>query len=199
MKPAVVLASGSATRKTMLSAAGVAFTVDVAAIDETSILESLQAEQAKPRDAADMLAEMKALKVSAKHSGALVIGADQILSLGRKFFSKPADMSEARKQLQDLRGHIHQLTSAAVVARDGTAIWREVREAKLTMRNFSDAFLDDYLAKAGPSVLTSVGAYQVEGLGAQLFSRIEGDHFTILGLPLLPLLDMLRAQGALHS
>ena len=183
----------------MLRAAGIAFTVDVAAIDDTSILESLQAEQVKPRDAADLLAEMKALKVSAKHPGALVIGADQILSLGPKFFSKPADISAARKQLQDLRGHPHHLTSAAVVARDGAAIWREVREAKLTMRNFSDAFLDDYLAKAGPGVLTSVGAYQIEGLGVQLFSRIDGDHFTILGLPLLPLLDMLRTQGALNS
>ena len=195
--PAVVLASGSATRQAMLRAAGVEFAVDVAAIDEASVLESLEAEGAKPRDAADMLAEMKALKVSAKHPGALVIGADQILNLGPKFFSKPADMASARKQLQELRDHTHHLTSAAVVARDGTAIWREAREAKLTMRAFSDAFLDDYLAKAGKTVLSSVGAYQVEGLGAQLFSRIDGDHFTILGLPLLPLLDMLRTQGVL--
>ncbi len=197
--PAVILASGSATRQAMLHASGVEFTVDVAAVDEGSVLESLEAEGAKPRDAADMLAEMKALKVSAKHPGALVIGADQILSLGPKFFSKPTDLPAARKQLQDLRGHTHQLTSAAVVARDGTAIWREVREAKLTMRPFSDAFLDDYLARAGKAVVSSVGAYQVEGLGAQLFSRIDGDHFTILGLPLLPLLDMLRTQGALKS
>jgi septum formation protein len=197
--PPLILASGSATRQAMLRAAGIDFTVDVAAIDETSVLESLEAEGAKPRDAADMLAEMKAQKVSAKHTGALVIGADQILSLGSKFFAKPADMADARKQLQDLRGHTPQLTSAAVVARDGTAIWREVHEAKLTMRSFSDAFLDDYLAKASKAVLTSVGAYQIEGLGAQLFSRIDGDHFTILGLPLLPLLDMLRTQGVLKS
>jgi septum formation protein len=197
--PSVVLASGSATRQAMLRSAGVDFAVDVAAIDETTVLESLQAEGAKPRDAADTLAEMKAVKVSAKHAGALVIGADQILSLGPRFFSKPVDLAAARKQLQDLRGQMHQLTTAVVVARDGSPIWREVREAKLIMRPFSDEFLDDYLAKAGNAVLTSVGAYQIEGLGAQLFSRIDGDHFTILGLPLLPLLDMLRTQGALKS
>jgi len=197
--PAIVLASGSTTRQAMLRAAGIPFTVDVAAIDETSVMESLQAEHAKPRDAADMLAEMKALKVSAKHQGALVIGADQILSLNGKFFAKPADLPAARRQLLELRGQTHELTSAAVVARDGSPIWREIREARLTMRSFSDAFLDDYLAKAGSSVLSSVGAYQVEGLGAQLFSRIDGDHFTILGLPLLPLLDMLRAQGILKA
>ncbi len=175
------------------------FTVHVAAVDETTVLESLQAEGAKPREAADMLAETKALKVSAKHPGALVIGADQILTLGTMFFSKPADLGTARLQLQTLRGQTHHLTSAAVVARDGSAIWREVRDAKLTMRPFSDAFLDDYLSRAGNAVLSSVGAYQIEGLGAQLFSRIDGDHFTILGLPLLPLLDMLRTQGVLKS
>ena len=195
----VILASGSSTRQAMLRAAGVDFVVDVAAIDETTVLESLQAEGAKPRDTADILAEMKAVKVSAKHPGALVIGADQILSLGTKFFSKPQDLPAARAQLQTLRGQTHQLTSAVVVARDGSPIWREVREAKLTMRPFSDAFLDDYLARAGKAVLTSVGAYQIEGLGAQFFSRIDGDHFTILGLPLLPLLDMLRTQGVLKS
>ena len=195
----VVLASGSSTRQAMLRAAGVDFIVDAAAVDEATVLESLQAEGAKPRDAADVLAEMKAIKVSAKHPGALIIGADQILSLGTKFFSKPQDLAAARTQLHALRGQTHHLTSAVVVARDGSSIWREVREAKLTMRPFSDAFLDDYLARAGTSILTSVGAYQIEGLGAQLFSRIDGDHFTILGLPLLPLLDMLRTQGVLKS
>jgi septum formation protein len=195
----VVLASSSTTRQAMLRAAGVDFTVDVAAIDETTILESLQAEGAKARDAADMLAEMKALKISAKQPDALVIGADQVLNLGTKFFSKPADMTDARKQLRDLRGQTHVLTSAIVVAQNGAAIWREIREAKLTMRPFSDAFIDDYLAKVGKAALASVGAYQVEGLGAQLFSRIDGDHFTILGLPLLPLLDMLRTQGVLKT
>src|ERR1700687_2522978 len=195
--PAVILASGSSTRQAMLRAAGVEFTVDVAAIDEASVLESLQSEHAKPRGAADLLAEMKALKVSAKHPGTLVVGADQVLNLGAKFFAKPDNLDAARKHLQECGGQTHQLTSAAVVARDGTAIWREAREAKLTMRPFSDAFLDDYLKKAGSAVLTCVGGYQIEGLGAQLFSRIDGDHFTILGLPLLPLLDMLRTQGVL--
>lgn len=197
--PGVILASGSSTRQAMLRAAGVEFTVDVAAIDEASVLESLQSEQAKPREAADLLAEMKALKVSAKHPGTLVVGADQVLNLGTKFFAKPDTLDAARAQLQELRGQTHHLTSAAVAARDGIAIWREVREAKLTMRPFSDAFLDDYLKKAGSAVLTSVGGYQVEGLGVQLFSRIDGDHFTILGLPLLPLLDMLRTQGVLKA
>ena len=197
--PRVILASGSATRQAMLRAAGVDFTVDVAAIDETSILESLQAERANPHHAADMLAEMKALKISTKHPDALVIGADQLLSIGATFFSKPADMTAAKEQLQRLRGQTHVLTSAAVVAQNSAPIWREVREAKLTMRPFSDAFIDDYLAQVGKAALTSVGAYQIEGLGAQLFSHIEGDHFTILGLPLLPLLDMLRTQGVLKS
>ncbi|MBI1210291.1 MAG: septum formation protein Maf [Alphaproteobacteria bacterium] len=195
----VILASGSSTRQAMLRNAGVDFAVDVASIDEASVLESLEAEHAKPREAADMLAEMKAVKVSTRHQDALVIGADQILSLGTKFFSKPRDLAAARAQLQALRGHTHQLTSAVVVARNGSAIWREVREAKLTMRPFSNAFLDEYLADVGDAALTSVGAYQIEGRGAQLFSRIDGDHFTILGLPLLPLLDMLRAQGVLKT
>jgi septum formation protein len=196
---ALILASASSTRQAMLRVAGVEFAVDVAAIDETSVLEALEAEKAKPRDAADLLAEMKALKVSAKHPGALVIGADQILSLGSKFFAKPANLAAAREQLQELRGQTHHLTSAVVVARDGNVIWREVREAKLTMRPFSDTFLDNYLKNVGPSALSSVGGYQIEALGAQLFSRIDGDYFTILGLPLLPLLDMLRTQGVLKS
>lgn len=195
----VVLASGSATRQAMLHAADVEFTVDVAAIDETTILESLEAEGAKAREAADTLAEMKALKVSIKYPDALVIGADQILTLGTKFFSKPPNLTAAKEQLQKLRGQTHILTSAVVAAKGGAPIWREVREAKLTMRPFSDAFIDDYLAKVGKAALSSVGAYQVEGLGAQLFAKIEGDHFTILGLPLLPLLDMLRTQGILKS
>lgn len=196
---AVVLASGSATRQAMLRAAAVPFTVDVAAVDETTVLESFQAEGAKARDAADALAELKALRVSARHQGALVIGADQILSLNGRFFTKPGTVDAARQQLRALRGKTHTLSSAAVVARDGSAIWRVVREATLTMRDLSDAFIDDYLAKGGPALLAGVGAYQIEGLSVQLFSRIDGDHFTILGLPLLPLLDMLRTNGVLKT
>lgn len=193
----VVLASGSTTRQAMLRAAGVPFTVDIAAVDESTVLESFQAEGARPRDAADALAELKALRVSTRHPGALVIGADQILSLDGRYFTKAGTVDAAREQLRALRGKTHTLSSAVVVARDGSAIWRAVRETTLTMRDLSDAFIDEYLAKAGPAPLASVGAYQIEGLGIQLFSRIDGDHFTILGLPLLPLLDMLRTNGVL--
>lgn len=196
---ALILASGSKTRQAMLRAAGLSFAVDVAPVDEASVIESLVAEKAKARDIADLLAEMKSIKVSQRHAGALVIGADQVLSCAGRIYSKPEDIGEARRQLMSLRGQTHVLTSAACVARDGSVIWREAREAKLTMRPFSEAFLDQYLAQAGADILSSVGAYHVEGLGAQLFSRIEGDHFTILGLPLLPLLDMLRVQGVLTT
>src|SRR6185295_9167033 len=121
------------------------------------------------------------------------------LSLERQFFRKPTDVSAARDQLKALRGRTHVLTSAVVVAREGSAVWRDVREARLTMRAFSDAFLEDYLAHAGADILGSVGAYRVEGLGIQLFSRIEGDHFTIQGLPLIPLLDFLRTHGVVKE
>jgi septum formation protein len=183
----------------MLRAAGVQIAVDVPSVDEGSVLESFAAEGARARDAADALAELKSLQVSPRHAGKLVVGADQILSMDGRYFSKPASQHEARLQLRELRGRTHQLSSAAVVTLDGSAIWRAVGEANLTMRTFSDVFIDDYLEQAGPNVLTSVGAYQVESLGAQLFSRMDGDHFTILGLPLLPLLDMLRTQGVLKE
>lgn len=195
----IVLASGSATRRRLLEAAGVEFTVDAAWIDEASVIESLLAEKAPPRDIADFLAEMKALKVSAKHPQAFVIGADQVLSAGQELFQKPGSVDGARKQLKWLRGRTHVLSSAVCIARDGSVIWRVVEEAKLTMRDFSDAFLENYLEEEGEGILGSVGAYHVEGLGLQLFSKIEGDTFTIQGLPLLPLLDFLRIHGMLTS
>lgn len=195
----VVLASASPTRQRLLRAAGVAFSVEVAGVDEASVIESLAAENATARETAEVLAELKALKVSARHTNVFVIGADQVLSVGREVLQKPADLGAAREQLRTLRGKTHTLTSAVVVARGGSAVWREVREAQLTMRDFSDAFLEQYLADTGADILGSVGAYQVEGLGIQLFSRVEGDHFTILGLPLLPLIDFLRIHGILKA
>lgn len=195
----LVLASGSATRQRLLRDAGVACSVDIPNVDETAVLESLAAEGASARDAADVLAELKAVKVSARHPTAFVVGADQILSIEREFFRKPAGIGAARDQLKALRGRTHVLTSAVVVARGGSAVWRDVREARLTMRNFSDAFLEDYLAHVGADILGSVGAYRVEGIGIQLFSRVEGDHFTIQGLPLVPLLDFLRTHGVVKE
>jgi septum formation protein len=196
---AVVLASTSATRQRLLRAAGVDFVAEAAAVDEASIIESLVAEKAKPRDVADILAELKAVKVSARHPQAFVIGADQTLSLGSEIFQKPAHRDGARAQLKRLRGSTHVLSSAVCIAREGSVVWRVVDEARLTMRAFSDSFLDAYLVEAGEDILSSVGAYHVEGLGIQLFSRIDGDAFTIQGLPMLPLIDFLRTHGIVRA
>lgn len=191
----LVLASTSAARQRLLRQAGISFVAEAAAVDETAVLESLWAEKAKPRDMADLLAELKAVRVSSRHASDWVVGADQVLSLGAEVFQKPGSVEGARSQLKRLRGQTHVLHSAVCVAQGGSAVWRSVQEARLTMRDFSDAFLDAYLAEAGGEILGSVGAYHVEGLGIQLFSKIEGDTFTIQGLPLLPLLDFLRAHG----
>lgn len=145
-------------------------------------------------DVALALADSKARAVAARRPGALVIGADQILECEGRWFDKPSTVAEAARHLRALRGRTHRLICAVVVVRDGERLWRHVAEARLTMRRFSDRFLDDYLASGGPAVLESVGAYRLEGLGAQLFETIEGDYFTILGLPLLPLLDFLRGE-----
>ncbi len=195
----IILASGSTTRRAMLTGAGVAFAVETAAVDEDAVKRAMAAQVADPGEVAETLAGLKAERVSARHPGALVIGADQMLDCDGAWHDKPADAAAARAQLSALRGRTHRLTSAAVAVRDGTCLWRHRQEARLTMRRFSEAFLDEYLARAGAAVLASVGAYQLEGLGAQLFSAIEGDHFTILGLPLLPLLDFLRENGELSS
>ena len=192
---AVVLASASASRRALLSAAGVDVLVDPAHVDEAALKASLAAEGASPAAIAEALAELKAARVSARQAGRLVIGCDQILECGGRSFDKPTDLAAARHQLQDLRGRPHSLYSAAVALRDGARLWHHVGRADLSMRQFSDSFLDFYLAAAGSAATASVGAYQLEGLGAQLFDRIEGDYFTILGLPLLPLLEFLRGQG----
>lgn len=195
--PTVVLASGSRTRAEMLERAGVRVTLAPAAVDEEEIKLAARAEGAPVEDVAEALAELKAQRVTRKHPGALVIGADQMLECDGRWFDKPADRDAARVQLQDLRGKTHRLVSCAVVIRDGERLWHHVDRARLTMRPFSDAFLDSYLNAAGDDVLGSVGAYHLEGLGAQLFHRVDGDFFTILGLPLLPLLGFLRVHGVI--
>ncbi|UKJ73877.1 Maf family protein [Azospirillum brasilense] len=195
--PTVVLASGSRTRAEMLERAGVRVTLAPAAVDEEEIKLAARAEGAPVEDVAEALAELKAQRVTRKHLGALVIGADQMLECEGRWFDKPADRDAARAQLQDLRGKTHRLVSCAVVIRDGERLWHHVDRARLTMRPFSDAFLESYLNAAGDDVQGSVGAYHLEGLGAQLFHRVDGDFFTILGLPLLPLLGFLRVHGVI--
>lgn len=193
----LVLASASAARAAMLQAAGVEVEAVPARIDEAAVKAGMLAEQAPPRDIADMLAELKAVRVSGQTTEKFVLGADQVLVSDRRLFDKPADIGEARRQLLALRGQRHELLSAAVIVRDGEPVWRHIGRARLTMRPFTEAFLDRYLETAGEVVLSSVGAYQLEGLGAQLFSAVEGDYFTVLGLPLLEVLGYLRAQGVL--
>jgi septum formation protein len=195
-RPGIVLASGSAARARILAAAGLEFTADPVSLDEEAVKDSFLREKRPATDCAVALAETKARRASQRHKGALVIGADQMLVCGGQWFDKPKDMAVARAQLAALRGKRHELPTAVAVARDGAVLWHAVETPSLTMRAFSDAFLDDYLAKLGEKALSSVGAYQLEGTGAQLMARVEGDHFTIQGIPLLPLLDFLRGQGA---
>lgn len=196
----IVLASASATRRRLLAAAGIDATASPAGVDEEEVKAALRAEQITAIDAATALAELKAARVASRvDPDALVIGADQILVQGHRWFDKPSDMSAARQQLQELRGRDHTLATSAVVFRGGSRVWHGVAAPRLWMRPVSDAFLDLYLETAGPGIVSSVGAYQIEGLGAQLFSRIEGDGFAIQGLPLLPLLAFLRDQGVLAT
>jgi septum formation protein len=197
--PQIILASGSAARRQMLAAAGVLFSVIPADVDEAAITATMQNESdcIEADVIAGALARAKAIAVSDLHPAALVIGADQTLALGSKLFSKPADLVEARDHLDRLRGRTHALHSAVVIAQRGEVVWGTCETATLTMRRFSDAALDAYIARTGERICKSVGAYELEGHGLQLFERIEGDYFTILGLPMLPLLAELRARGAL--
>lgn len=193
--PQLVLASGSRTRAAMLEQAGVTAILDRPLVDEDEVKAAGRAEGVSADIVAEALAELKAQRITRRHPGALVVGADQMLECEGRWFDKPADRAAARAQLLDLRGKTHRLVSCAVVVRDGERMWHKIDSARLTMRTFSEAFLDDYLDRVGDDVLHSVGAYQLEGLGAQLFHRVEGDFFTILGLPLLPLLGFLRVHG----
>ena len=193
----IVLGSTSRARREMLTSAGVAFTVEAADVDEPAIRKDILARGAK-FDAgaiAEVLARAKAENVSQHHAGSLVIGADQVLALGEELLTKPKDAADARAALKKLRGKTHELHSAVAFAVDGAIVWSHVATARLTMRAFTDAFLEDYLVRAGDRITHSVGGYELEGLGVQLFEKIEGDYFTILGLPLLPVLNELRERG----
>ncbi len=194
----LVLASKSAARAAVLKGAGLDFEQITAGVDEELIKASLRSEGAPPSRQADLLAETKAMRVSISHYG-VILGADQMLDLDGEGFDKPATRQEAREQLKRLRGKTHILQTALVACVEGAAVWRHLSQPRLRMRDFSDQFLDDYLDAIGPAAFDSVGAYQIEGRGAQLFDRIDGDYFSILGLPLLPLLQWLRDRGTVAS
>lgn len=195
MTSPLVLASASAIRRQLLENAGVMVTVSPARIDESAMKAALLAENAPPRDIADTLAEAKARKISARHPGHLVLGCDQVLAFDGTCLSKPETPNDARRQLTNLRGATHRLLSAGVIYLDGEPLWRHVGTARLTMRSFSDDYLDGYVTRNWDSIRHSVGAYKLEEEGVRLFSRIEGDYFTILGLPLLELLAYLTLRG----
>lgn len=199
MNDEIILASASPFRREMLERAGLAFRAEAAAIDERAAEEPVIRAGAAPEDVALVLAEAKALDVSARHPACWIIGTDQTLSLGDEILHKPAGMDEARRRLLALSGRTHNLNSAVVLVHDGETVWRHVSIARMTMRELTPAFIGRHLARTGQAVLASVGAYQVEGEGIQLFESIEGDLFTIVGLPLLPLLAELRNRGLIDA
>lgn len=194
----IVLASTSASRRAMLTAAGVAHEALPALVDEEAVKASLG--EVAPRDLADALAEMKALKVSQRVPGTLVLGGDSVVAIeDRTLLDKPVDRADAERHLKLLSGKRHDLYSAAVIAENGRAVWRHVDRARLWVRPLSDAFIAEYLDAEWPAISGCVGCYRVEGPGLQLFSKIEGSHYTILGMPLLNILDYLRTRGQLTS
>ena len=195
----LILASASETRAALLRAAGVDVEIRAARIDEEAIRAALEVEEARPRDIADALAEMKAQKVAQRCPDAIVIGCDQVLEFQGKAWSKAASRDAGRAQLQALRGQTHMLHSAVVLYDAAKPVWRQIGEVRLTMRAFSDAYLEDYLARNWDVAQHSVGGYRIEEEGARLFSRIEGDYFSTLGLPLLPLLGYLSDRGLIAS
>ena len=196
----IILASQSAARRVMLSAAGISHDALPARIDEEGITAGLQAEAASPERIADALAELKAIKVSRANPGRLVLGADTVVvAADGSLLSKPETAARAAAQLRQLSGTTHRLLSAAVIAENGTVVWRAGGAARLTMRVLSDEFIADYLYQEGEAVLGCVGCYRIEAMGAQLFSKVDGDQFTIRGLPLLAVLDYLRTRGVLRA
>jgi septum formation protein len=192
---AFVLASTSPIRLQLLRSAGLTIEPVAPRVDEATALGALVAEGAKPRDVADALAELKARKVADRRPEDLVLGCDQVLEFDGRIFSKPESMDEAREHLQLLRGKSHRLLSAIVAYENAEPVWRHVAEARLTMHQISDGYLEDYLGRNWDSVRRSVGCYKIEEEGVRLFSAISGDHFTILGLPLLPLLAWMGTRG----
>jgi septum formation protein len=198
-EPRVILASESQARRALLQAAGIRFESRPARIDEDAVKQAAKAEGASPEDTALLLAELKAERIAAREPDAVVIGADQLLECEGSWFDKPASIAAAREQLAALRGRTHTLVTAVLCHRGESRLWHHVASPRLTIRRFSDAFLEEYLAAEGEAITGCVGAYRLEGPGVQLFERIEGDHFSILGLPLLRLLGFLRQHAVLAS
>ena len=199
MPQKLVLASGSGIRRQMLENAGVSFEVSLSRVDEDAVRQSLLAEGASARDIADALAELKARKVSTRMPGVLVLGCDQVLSFDGQIMAKPTSREQAEQQLRQLRGAGHQLLSAAVICEDGQPIWRFVGTVRLQMRDFSDSYLTTYLDRNWPDISNSVGGYKLESEGVRLFNRVDGDYFTVLGMPLLELLSYLTLRGDLQK
>ncbi len=195
----IILASQSDIRRALLANAGIACEVLPARVDEQAVKSALIAEEAPPRDIADALAELKSLKISERSPDALVIGCDQVLAFDGKILSKPTSQDEARTQLTALRGKAHRLISAAVICQAGRPIWRHVGVVQMQMRDVSDTYLNAYIARNWDSIRHSVGAYKLEEEGVRLFQRIEGDHFHVLGLPLLELIGFLAARGDIDT
>lgn len=196
---ALILASQSAARRALLAAAGVPHEALSPGVDEDGAKAALRADGVDARGLADALAELKAVRLSLRRPGDLVLGCDQVLAFGEAAFDKPESRAEAADQLRALRGQSHRLISAAVICEGGRPVWRQIETVTLAVRAFSEDFLDRYLDAEWPAIGSCVGGYRFEGLGAQLFAKVTGSHFAILGLPLLPLLDYLRVRGVLPS
>lgn len=194
----IILASGSASRRSLLAGAGVQAQAIKPNVDEDAAKRAMRADNLSVRDQAMQLAELKAIKVSAQVEG-LVIGGDQMLNLDNEAFDKPINLDAAAKHLKKLSGKTHRLETAIVIAENGLPVWRHLARPALTVRTLSDGFIASYIKSCGPPLLNTVGAYQLEGMGAQIFSKIEGDYFSILGLPLLPLLNYFRTRGVLQE